>query len=469
MAIINYKYTKFDPFEAERGHLCIVLKDRIVPTIGEGEIISASINNGAEIENSDIKGVGICKNDNGSKFYLTSNGIKYGFDKFGNPLPFDKNSIGTYLKLAEITNEVTRTGDDVGSNTSSVTTRGTTGSSTTISADDSQVTVSSLNARDHFAMQALEAILTNINNPTEVSSSVMANYCNAAYEWAAHMMSASASSRSKVERDSGTGSIGTPGSTASGETNGSTSFEEVVPDTNIEKLINNIVFALEKTDGTVREEITSLVNGAYVSTYKTYPAERITAPNIEKSLGNQELWLNDYQTWLDNYVKHTPTAGEPTTKTTVGLDDLISAIKSIASATSQNNSTSIDFSTLINAINNKQTSGTISIGNAGLGRDSSHPIYMSGGGGFPSRALLAAALVASSTDSSKTIHDFLTFNTAGAVGYSTLSEASKAIIASAAVNDIWNKIKSMVDTRISSWLQAARDAENRSLTVNTPT
>ena len=116
-------------------------------------------------------------------------------------------------------------------------------------------------------------------------------------------------------------------------------------------------------------------------------------------------------------------------------------------------------STLTNSINDK-------------GKDSSHPIYISGGG-FPSRHLLAAILSAAD------IHDFLTFNTAGAVGYSTKEEVKKSVLGyldnyaslTSLSSAIYNNIQSAVDSRIRSWLQAARvtvDGTSYTVTINTP-
>lgn len=72
---------------------------------------------------------------------------------------------------------------------------------------------------------------------------------------------------------------------------------------------------------------------------------------------------------------------------------------------------------------------TVDIGNNGLGSDVNNPIYISGGG-FPSRDVLASAFTKAN------IHDILTFNALGAVGYSPLTE-----------------FVSLIDDRIKLWLQ----------------
>lgn len=72
----------------------------------------------------------------------------------------------------------------------------------------------------------------------------------------------------------------------------------------------------------------------------------------------------------------------------------------------------------------------INIGANGLGNDADNPIYISGGG-FPSRDVLGA------TFAKNVLHDILTFNAAGAVGYTPITE-----------------IISLIDDRIKAYLDS---------------
>jgi hypothetical protein len=187
--------------------------------------------------------------------------------------------------------------------------------------------------------------------------------------------------------------------------------------------------------------------------------------------------LEEFLNLMKAYVSHTPTEEEDT-QDTVGLDDLIKAIKAIKPSTTVN----VDLTELIAAItamgssrtisgnisvdNLTDITGTINIGDNGIGRDSAHPLYISGGG-FPTRQSLAASIAADS------IHDLLTFNELGGVGYSPLTEVKKAVLGYlngyANLNALYAALQPSIDNRIREWLQAARDAEGRSLTINTPT
>lgn len=446
MIIVHYKYKDFDVASASAGKLCLMIKENYNSSTNTIDSATVSEDKKNIIPNENLKGAGI-STVNGHIVSFIVDSIEYQFDSNGNPS--SKNATGWLLYLGEIIDSSKP--QDIGTviiGSSSAITRSAVG--TVISYDfgaTDSVVVDQLNSRDAFAMQALQGIMERMNSrPDAASDNEMNHLTSVAYRWAANMMMSAAQARA----------------TYKDETQSSTVNVDSL-NTNTEKLLNNIKTALEKTDATIQigEE------------NKT--AERITIPELNKL--------------IESYVKHTPGEGEPATKTTVGLDDLIEAIKGIEAG--GGGSTEIDFSTLITALQGLSTDRAITalpdvnIGNTGLGRDSDHPIYISGGG-FPSRQVLPAAFVAEDSDTNKVIHDLLTFNATGAVGYSTKAEAKKALLGflndyadintlSAAVlatltgADIYNKIQSNIDSRIQQWLNAARDAEGRPLTVNTPT
>ena len=107
----------------------------------------------------------------------------------------------------------------------------------------SDIIIDSLNARDEFAVQALKQLLDKVPNPTAVSDSEMSYYCDAAYQWAAHMMEASANARGSFNQQSSSTEMTTTRADVA----------ESSLSTNTEKLLNNIVSALEKTQSTLNK------------------------------------------------------------------------------------------------------------------------------------------------------------------------------------------------------------------------
>lgn len=385
----KYKIEDFDYDEVKESKLC-----------------------GITDKNGNLIGTGIPKVKSTNNIVVTINSVQYTFDSNGNPT--SKNAIegGYSIKMAASQVQANTTGT-VGATQAAFTrsvdseTGNVTYTPSEILDKTYEITIDNLNARDQFALQALHTIMEKIPNPDELSKDEITHYCEASYLWASYMMVESSKARAVIE---------------DAESSDNTKTETVgYLESNTEKLLNNIVAAIERND------IKETVDGK-----ETY-SDRIAIPKL--------------MDFLNAYVKD----GE----TTVGLKDLIKAIKDSGGSSGE-----IDVKTLPN----------VNIGNAGLGRDADHPIYMSGGG-FPSRQVLASAFTEA------IIHDFLTFNEAGAVGYSTKAEVKKAILGylnayadlAALSTAIYNNISSTIDNRIKAWLEAAKDAEGRSLTVNTPT
>jgi hypothetical protein len=219
-------------------------------------------------------------------------------------------------------------------------------------------------------------------------------YCNAAYEWAGLMMTAAANAR--------------PSSVNNGET---TPTSETVPvstlDNNTEILLNNMLVEFEKTDTNINTPDSPVL------------AKRIDVPRLIN-------WLTAYQSYQEG--------GE--TKT-VGLYDLIKAIKDLGSGSSGS------------SFDGKITEmPDVNIGNMGLGRDNSHPIYISGGG-FPTKDALAASFGAA------TLKSFVTFNENGAVGWSNNANVAAALLNASGANDIFNKIETLINARIEAYINAS--------------
>lgn len=488
MGKITYELSDFNKTKAKNGALVVgiksgYIKDPKYPTIDNIELV----NNKTWQKNGNFLGAGVIKIREGH-YILIVDSVEYIFDTLGNGVEKEEDSTTPkyVLKMGKVTSDVMLSGNTVTSSITSATTRGYGGDDTTYTNESSEVTIDSLNPRDHFAIQILREILSHTpEDPSSMSTALMATYCDAAYQWANFMLTSAAGARTTLTDDTATSAT--------------TRAEVGALETNTEKLLNNIVSALEKTDIESDTVLTpaywykkgqEIVEGEHTNEvaqtlpddeggypYKTttdaegdhwkwYPAVMACAERISNPEMNA-LWKE--------YVTHTeqPAEGsedEPVT-TKYGLYDLIQAIKNI-DAGGGGGTTEVDFTSLNNTLQGLSTNRAITelpninIGNTGLGRDANNPIYISGGGGFPSRQVLAAAFTEA------VIHDFLTFNEAGAVGYSTKAEAAKAVWSQIATEDIWSKIYTTVDARIKDWLQAATVTINGTtynLNVNTPT
>ena len=401
MAKQTYILKPFESSKASSGALCVMVKNEVSDKI-------TNINSDGTI-NPNFMGAGICTQGNGG-FTMMINGVVYQFNSKGEGLhPLSIRSCK--LMLGEIETTINTSGNAATSNTTTIVTRGQDGSTTT-KVDYSKtndVIIDSLNARDEFAVYVLKQLLSSVPNPSALSNNEMNFFCNRAYQWAANMMEASANAR---------GSFTQEASTTTGTPSNATTRADVSADSlssNTEKLLNNIVSALERTD------YAETVSG------KTVYSERVKVQFAE---------LMDF---LNTYVKGdsktvTDSEGKPSTTTSVlGLKDLIAAINKLSGGSKEE----------------------VSIGDKGLGRDKDHPFYMTGGG-FPTRQALAASLF------STAISDFLTFNTNGAVGYSPKAEVKKSILGwlekyadlDALYQDLQTKVTETVDTRVKAWLNA---------------
>lgn len=440
MAKITYKLSPFDATSASQGALCVMVSGGYPEAEGT-TITNVDIIEGAEVKNANFFGAGICRKVN-SQYLLVINSIAYTFNASGSGTSY--NSRDYKLMIGEIADSISTVGNTVDTTTTGGTTRTNDGSSTTISDEAGQSVVDSLNARDHFAVQALKAMMEKVADPASLSNNEMNFYCQQAYQWAANMMTLAASSRASLDDETASTSTST---VAIGSL-----------ESNTEKLLNNLVAELACTDERSIATVEYWSKDGEEDT--TIDPEDDSWTHHPATYGYSERMVNPtLNTILSAYVAHTPVSGEPASKTTVGLDDLIQAISSISVTATGGNAT-IDLTSLTAAITDLGTTRTANIGSSGLGRDNDHPLYISGGG-FPTRDSLAAAFTGTE------ISDFLTFNSAKAVGYSSKAEVSNAL---------YDSIKSRIDSRISAWLNAltakvtiSGTDYNVTLTVNTPT
>ena len=440
MNIPKYNLSNFDKDKAAEGRLCVMVPSGY--TIGTDPINSMVQD---EIthkwsRNPNFMGAGICKYQPPSTYLFTVDSITYNFNEKGRPN--STNALPYKLVMGEAKISLQDVGNNANSTSSSTLTR--TNDGDVVATDygrEQEMSIGNMNARDQFAIQAMRGMMQSIIDSKEprdlsaLSDTDINYYCNAAYRWAANMMVASANARAEMIEDARTPGIDIE-----------TRMEEIESaalESDTDKLLNNIALALQRTD---YEESSS--DGIWKKPGKTslvgpYTNEFVAAhtsdfsdddhTNVITTEGAiQAGWswqvIRTYSeriinptlnSILQEYVRHTPTS-QSDTKTKVGLDDLIEAIKSIDSG-GGGGGTSGEVDVL--------SMPSVDIGNNGLGSDVNNPIYISGGG-FPSRDVLASAFTKAN------IHDILTFNALGAVGYSPITE-----------------IVSLIDDRIRLWLQ----------------
>lgn len=317
MAKQTYILKPFESSKASSGALCVMVKNGVSDKI-------TNINSDGTT-NPNFIGAGICTQGNGG-FTMMINGVVYQFNSIGEGLhPLSIRDCK--LMLGEIETTINTSGNAATSNTTTIVTRGQDGSTTT-KVDYSKtndVIIDSLNARDEFAVNVLKQLLSSVPNPSALSNNEMNFFCNRAYQWAANMMEASANARGSFTQESST-TTGTPSNVTTRADVSSDSLSS-----NTEKLLNNIVSALERTD------YAETVSG------KVIYHDRV------------KVQFTELMDFLKTYVKN----GE----SVVGLKDLISAINKdlVASLGKINDSNSAVLNKLADiAVANNSTVKTLS-------------------------------------------------------------------------------------------------------------
>lgn len=317
MAKQTYILKPFESSKASSGALCVMVKNGVSDKI-------TNINSDGTA-NPNFMGAGICTQGNGG-FTMMINGVVYQFNSKGEGL--HPLSIRTWkLMLGEIEATINTSGNAATSNTTTIVTRGQDGSTTT-KVDYSKtndVIIDSLNARDEFAVNVLKQLLSSVPNPSALSNNEMNFFCNRAYQWAANMMEASANARGSFTQEAST-TTGTPSNVT---TRTDVTTESL--SSNTEKLLNNIVSALERTD------------------YAETVAGKVIYHDRVK------VQFTELMDFLKTYVKN----GE----SVVGLKDLISAINKdlVASLGKINDSNSAVLNKLADiAVANNTTVKTLS-------------------------------------------------------------------------------------------------------------
>ncbi len=230
MARTQYSLTAFDENKAKDGSLCVMVVDSYtVP----GTIYNYTSTPGDNASN--FKGAGIAKaKTTGGKFDFTVNGMTYTFTNSG--VPASSEAAGWKLVIGKIVESVNPSGNAATGTQHGSTTRGADGSIVDegITYEQKTIAIDAVNARDQFAMEALNSIINKMEaDPTTLSNDAVSHYCQQAYRYAAYMMTASANARGTFKDDTATASD------AKKEAIGSL-------DSNSDKLINNLIVALER-------------------------------------------------------------------------------------------------------------------------------------------------------------------------------------------------------------------------------
>lgn len=167
------------------------------------------------------------------------------------------------------------------------------------------VLISTLNARDNFALNALQCIIATIPDVKNVGDNERDFYCKLAYQWAANMMDNAAQVRATFEDETHS-------------TEQSTDITEL--ETNTDKLLNNILFTMEKvqqttidgehqivSDRIVNPELNSRIDKleaaikAQTTVFNTAMLALTTAINNQTTaLNNQNTTLGQIKTAIEN-------------------------------------------------------------------------------------------------------------------------------------------------------------------------
>ena len=224
-----YQLSKFDSSKARAYSLVAMVSTSIADT---AQIYNMDSNG---VWNNSFRGAGICRmKSSGSTFEFTVNGNTYLFNSSGESA--DSASYGFKLTMATIVESVGTSGNAATGTQHGSTTRGADGSIVDggVTYEQKTIAIDSLNARDHFAIEALNSILAKMEeDPTQLSDDAVSHYCQQAYRYAAYMMTASANARGTFEDQTATTSD------AKKEAVGAL-------DSNTDKLINNLIVTLER-------------------------------------------------------------------------------------------------------------------------------------------------------------------------------------------------------------------------------
>lgn len=161
------------------------------------------------------------------------------------------------------------------------------------------VLVSNLNARDNFAIQALKCIIPTVSDLKNMGDDERDYYCKLAYQWAASMMDNAAQARATFIDETHS-------------TEQSTDITEL--ETNQEKILNNILFTMERTQQVI-------IDGGNQIT-----SDRIVNPSLNSKIDNLESTIKEQTSILDKALGSLITA---ISNQTMMFKQIVEAIKDL--------------------------------------------------------------------------------------------------------------------------------------------
>ena len=277
MARIQYQVSAFNQEQAKAYSLVAMIKTDVAPTSVLYNIDEQGV------ANPKFKGAGIAKYKSGNnRFEFWYDGKTYLFSTNGESS--ESASAGYKLMMAKVLENVNPSGNSVvGTNTGSAT-RNSDGSITpgSITYDNRPILIDTQNARDQFATEILNSILQKLDvDPANLDSSTRSHYCQVAYDWAANMMTAAANARGTLTDETE--------SSASARQEAIGSLES-----NTDKLLNNLIVALERTDEVKTEA------------GKEVYSKKVSLPDIQGLLNKMDV-LNTSITALKDNVTNAMT------------------------------------------------------------------------------------------------------------------------------------------------------------------
>jgi hypothetical protein len=203
MRVTKYKIWKFNSTEALSGNLCAVVDKEVYgdsTTIAAGYIIDSNtpnLDDSRIIRDDNFLGLCICKYAD-PYFLVNIENNSYTFDSDGNIITTNANDIRWELVMAKpftdpeytevgVSEKMIPAGNNVEISTTQTFETANYGYVDIISAP-STVKVSSLTARDQFALRVLQSLIPRIDNPAAFSDAEIHRYCEASYKWADEML-----------------------------------------------------------------------------------------------------------------------------------------------------------------------------------------------------------------------------------------------------------------------------------------
>lgn len=292
IAYTTYNLSAFDADKAKAGSLVAMVKQSFANTTVSTSDIG-----------DDFKGVGICVYASSNSLALTIDGDTFYFQENGYPGTSHSNNY--MLKLATIEETVYTTGNAAMGTQAGSVTRGSTGSivvgETTNTAQT--VLIENLNARDKFAISALNSIIAKMGqDPATLSDAAVSHYCTQAFRYATYMMAASASARSTFKDQT----------TATGEA------DITALESNTDKLLNNLIVELKRTDLKETEGSTT----TYFKNVKVDQMDDVTTA-MTKTTTEVEGLKNSVASTLNKVSENI----SKQTDYTKGIQDFLSTIK----------------------------------------------------------------------------------------------------------------------------------------------